>query len=110
MSAAGDFPLVYSSHPKPMAAAPEQAGGLPPLKQTVKVRREKQGRAGKTVTVLFGFQSSERQLEELGKALRRQLGTGGAVKEGTVELQGDQLNKALAWLDKAGYKGQKAGG
>ena len=78
--------------------------------QRVKVRREKQGRAGKTVTVLFGFQASDRQLQELGKALRRQLGTGGAVKEGVVELQGDQLDKALAWLAKQGYKGQKAGG
>ena len=101
---------MYSSHPKPAAAPLEQAVGLPPLKQQVKVRREKQGRAGKTVTVLFGFQASDRQLDELGKALRKQLGTGGAVKAGTVELQGDQLDKALAWLNKTGYKGQKAGG
>jgi translation initiation factor 1 len=102
--------LVWSSHPKPPAGAEPEPGGLPPLKQRVNVRREVQGRAGKTVTALWGFQSSERQLAELGTALRKALGTGGSAKDGRVELQGDKVEAALAWLAKAGYKPVKAGG
>ena len=106
--------LVYSTGPqgpqdvKVKAAA--QAGGLPPLGQRISVRREKQGRAGKTVTLLYDFQSSERQLEELSKALKKHLGTGGSFKEGAVEVQGDQVAKVLAWLSAKGYKPVKSGG
>lgn len=105
-----DYPLVYSDLPPKPRALSEDEGGLPPLGQQVKVRREKQGRKGKTVTVLFGFQCSDRQAQELGKALRRSLSTGGAVKDGVVEVQGDQLDKVLAWLKAKGYKPQQAGG
>jgi translation initiation factor 1 len=102
--------LVWSSHPAPEAPALPEAGGLPPLGQRVNVRRETQGRNGKTVTALWGFQSSERQLQELGKALRKALGTGGSAKDGRVEIQGDKVAAVLAWLDKAGFKAVKAGG
>jgi translation initiation factor 1 len=92
----------------PKAAA--QAGGLPPLGQRVAVRREKQGRAGKTVTAIYELQASERQLEELAKALKKHLGTGGSAKGGAVEVQGDQVDKVLAWLASKGYKPVKSGG
>lgn len=105
-----EFPLVYSSHPKPTKPAEPEAGGLPPKGQRINVRREVQGRAGKTVTALWGFQCSERQLDELGKALRKALGTGGSAKEGRVEVQGDKVVQVLAWLEKNGYKPVKAGG
>lgn len=90
-----------------MAGSP---GGLPPLGQQIKVRREKQGRAGKTVTTLFEFQASDRQREELAKELKRHLGTGGTVKDGVVEIQGDQLQKIINKLAKLGYKPRQAGG
>jgi translation initiation factor 1 len=102
--------LVYSSHPKPQAEPEPEPGGLPPLGQRVNVRRETQGRNGKTVTALWGFQSSDRQLQELGKALRKALGTGGSAKDGRVEIQGDKVAAVLGWLAKAGYKAVKAGG
>jgi translation initiation factor 1 len=102
--------LVWSSHPKaPLPAEPE-AGGLPPLGQRVSVRRETQGRNGKTVTALWGFQSSDRQLEELGKALRKALGSGGSAKDGRVEIQGDKVAVVMAWLTEKGYKAVKSGG
>ena len=106
--------LVYSTGPNgaqdvtPKAAP--QAAGLPPLGQRVAVRREKQGRAGKTVTAIYDFQSSERQLEELAKTLKKHLGTGGSAKGGAVEVQGDQVEKVLAWLIAKGYKAVKTGG
>jgi translation initiation factor 1 len=104
--------LVYSTHPELFMKAQSQGqpGGLPPGGQEVRLRREKQGRSGKTVTALFGFQASDRQCDELGKALRKALGTGGTAKAGRVELQGDCLDKARAALEKLGYKPRQAGG
>lgn len=102
--------LVWSSHPVAPPPAEPEAVGLPPLGQRVNVRRETQGRNGKTVTALWGFQSSDRQLQELGKALRKALGTGGSAKGGRVEIQGDKVDAVLAWLSKAGFKAVKAGG
>jgi translation initiation factor 1 len=103
--------LVWSSHPKEAPPAEPEPGGLPPAGQRVSVRRETQGRNGKTVTALWGFQSSERQLEELGRALRKALGCGGSKpKDGRVEIQGDKVAPVLAWLTARGYKAVKAGG
>jgi len=106
--------LVYSTWPNgPQDVKPKAApdpGGLPPLGQRIKVRRETAQRGGKTVTALWDFQSSERQLEELAKALKKSLGVGGSAKDGRVEVQGDKVAAVLAWLEKAGYKPVKAGG
>ena len=106
--------LVYSTGPDGAQdvtpkAGPQQ-GGLPPLGQRVAVRREKQGRAGKTVTAIYDLQASDRQLEELAKALKKHFGTGGSAKAGAVEIQGDQVEKVLAWLTAKGYKPVKTGG
>jgi translation initiation factor 1 len=109
-----DSKLVYSTGPQgPQDVKPKeepQQGGLPPLKQRIKVRRETAARGGKTVTALWDFQASERQLEELAKALKKALGVGGSAKDGRVEIQGDKVVAVLAWLEKAGYKPVKAGG
>jgi translation initiation factor 1 len=107
---AADHPLVWSSHPQPPKPPAPEAGGLPPKGQRINVRRELMGRAGKTVTALWGFQSSDKQLEELAKALKKGLGIGGSAKDGRVELQGDKVPAVLAWLEKQGYKPVKAGG
>lgn len=108
-----DAKLVYSTDPKWQAGgslAEPEATGLPPKKQVIKIRREKNGRAGKTVTTLFEFQASDRQREELAKLLRKTLGTGGTVKGNVVELQGDQMAKLMAELSALGYKPKQAGG
>lgn len=106
-----DGKIVYSTNPELFMKEEksEAPGGLPPKGQVIKIRRESNGRAGKMVTALFELQASERQLEELVKALKRSLGTGGTAKAGRVELQGDQLVKAMAWLEKQGYKPKRAG-
>ena len=67
----------------------------------VTVRLE-QRRYGKNVTVLTGFDASL-DVQALGKELKHALGTGGTVKDGAIELQGDHLREVRAWLEKKGY-------
>ena len=108
--------MVYSTKPGWDAKVPEpeaaDASALlgPPLGQQLKLRREKQGRAGKTVTTIFEFQASDKQREFLAKELRRYLGCGGTVKDGIIEMQGDQLGKIHSRLLALGYKPRQSGG
>lgn len=67
----------------------------------VAVRLEKR-RYGKNVTVISGFDPSV-DVHLLGKEMKHQFGTGGTVREGTVELQGDHAREARPWLEKKGY-------
>lgn len=68
----------------------------------VSVRIDKR-RYGKNVTVLSGFDPTV-DVSLLGKELKHQLGTGGTVRDGTIELQGDHAREARAWLEKKGYQ------
>ena len=77
-----------------------------PLKITAKLRMEKKGRGGKTVTVVDGLPRNSAFLKELSQELKRACGTGGAVSSisgGTVELQGDLRDRVRAVLEKKGY-------
>lgn len=60
-------------------------------------------RYGKSVTMLDGFDASV-DLSLLGKQLKHALGTGGTVRDGVIELQGDHRRDAREYLEKAGYK------
>jgi translation initiation factor 1 len=82
----------------------------PPAEQNIRVRLEKQGRGGKAVTVAVGFALSAADLEKLAKELKSGLACGGTAAEGTIELQGDQRERAVALLLKKGYPAKKAGG
>ena len=64
-----------------------------PTRPTAKLRVEKKGRGGKTVTVVFGLPRNEAFLKELGQQLKRACGTGGAVLEDGIELQGDMRDR-----------------
>jgi translation initiation factor 1 len=74
----------------------------------LRVRRETAGRGGKTVTTVSG--ASPADARELAKALKRLCGTGGAVKDGVVELQGDHREKVLSYLSAQGRQAKAAGG
>jgi translation initiation factor 1 len=76
----------------------------------VRVRRETAGRKGKGVTVVLGLPLTLAELTETGKKLKAACGTGGTVKDGTIEIQGDHVEKVMAWLTQAGYAPKKAGG
>lgn len=69
-----------------------------PSKVIAKLRVEKKGRSGKTVTVVDGLPKNEDFLEGLAKELKKQLGTGGAVVGATIELQGEWRERLRALL------------
>ena len=75
-----------------------------------RVRREKKGRGGKTVTTVSGLPLAGAELKDLAKELRRQCGTGGTVKDGIVEIQGDHADTVLAALEERGFRAKRAGG
>jgi translation initiation factor 1 len=74
----------------------------------VRIFREKGGRGGKTVTVVRGLPGGD--LATVATELKRLCGSGGAVKEGAVELQGDHREKVAARLEAKGYRVKLAGG
>ena len=77
---------------------------LPPPQQKLKVRLDTKKRAGKAVTLVEGFTGTDEDLQDLGKKLKNFCGTGGSAKDGEIIVQGDQRDKVLQWLQKAGYK------
>jgi translation initiation factor 1 len=67
----------------------KKADDAVPARVVAKLRLEKAGRGGKTVTVVFGLPRNALYLKELCQDLKRECGTGGAVVDETVQLQGD---------------------
>ena len=76
----------------------------------VRVSRETKGRGGKAVTVVRGVALTQDQLADLGKQLRTACGSGGTVKDGVIEVQGDHADRVVEWLTARGHNGKRAGG
>ena len=76
----------------------------------VRVSRETKGRGGKTVTIVRGLVLGENALVGLGKQLKAACGSGGTVKEGVIEVQGDHCDKVIALLKAQGHVVKRAGG
>ena len=74
-----------------------------PNRVVAKLRMEKKGRGGKTVTVVYDLPQNAAFLKELAHELKRACGTGGAVSENTVELQGDLRDRVREHLLKKGW-------
>lgn len=83
---------------------------VPAAEQTASIRREKKGRGGKTVTVIMELQLTADERKALTKRLKKACGSGGAVKNGNIEIQGDVREKVAAELQKLGYKTKFSGG
>lgn len=83
---------------------------LPPEQQEAHVRRETKGRGGKTVTVVRNLRLSPDDLKALGKHLRQVCGSGGTVKDGEIEIQGDHRERVKAALEELGYRVKLTGG
>lgn len=75
--------------------------------QKLHVRIEKNGRGGKTVTIVSGFVGSEDDLKELGKVLKSKCGVGGSAKDGEVLVQGDFKQRVIEILRAMGYSQTK---
>jgi len=96
---------------KSKASPPSAAAGIKnPAKQGVRISRESKGRGGKTVCVISGLNLAPDALKELFKRLKAKLGTGGAIKDACIEIQGDHRDKLLALLEAEGIKAKAAGG
>ena len=87
------------------AARPQPAGD-----GVVRVSRETKGRAGKGVTLVKGLPLAPAELVALGKQLKAACGSGGTVKDGVIEVQGDHVERVMAALVAQRYVVKRAGG
>ncbi|RFP20290.1 translation initiation factor Sui1 [Duganella sp. BJB488] len=76
----------------------------------VRVSRESKGRGGKTVTLVKGLALDAIALTLLGKQLRSACGSGGTVKDGVIEIQGDHCDLVMEALKKQGHQPKRTGG
>lgn len=76
----------------------------------VRIQKETKGRKGKGVTLITGLPLSGDELKKLAKYLKQKCGTGGTIKNGIIEIQGDHRDLLLEELQKKGWKVKKAGG
>lgn len=113
--------LVYSTESgrmcpdcrQPVSACACKANALAALPVgdgVVRVSRETKGRGGKAVSVVKGVLLDAAGLAVLGKELKAACGTGGTVKDGVIEIQGDHMDRLMAVLQAKGHKVKRAGG
>ncbi len=98
----GDLRKKVNSHGK--------VSSLPPQQQTVYLHRDSKGRRGSSVTLIKNLSLSPADLKDLAKHLKQACGSGGTVKEGVIEIQGEHREKIAEELKKMGYKVKIAGG
>lgn len=77
---------------------------------TVRIQRETKGRKGKGVTLVSGLPLTANELKKLAKELKQKCSTGGAVKDGIIEIQGDQRDIVKKLLEIKGYQVKLSGG
>lgn len=95
---------------KPVASVPPQVSKKK-SRGRLDVKREKAGRGGKTVTVVYGMQNIEmREREQLLKKMKSSCGVGGTIKGGNLEVQGDNRDAVKRILEEAGFQVVFAGG
>ncbi|MBC7609660.1 MAG: translation initiation factor Sui1 [Polaromonas sp.] len=88
----------------------KQMKAVPKTDGVVRVSRETKGRGGKSVTLVKGLPLDALTLAVLGKQLKAACGSGGTVKDGVIEVQGDHSDTLVAALQKQGYAAKRAGG
>lgn len=76
----------------------------------VRISRATKGRKGKGVTVITGVPEDAGQLKQIARSLKQKCGSGGTVKAGTIEIQGDHRDLLLAELKAMGYTVRRSGG
>ncbi len=104
----GNSRLVYSSASGRVPEGAARPGGDAPRGDgVVRVGRTSSGRRGKTVTLVTGLPAAD--VAGVAKELKRLCGSGGAVKDGVVEIQGDQRGRIIAHLE-GRYRVKATGG
>ena len=89
---------------------PPKLASLPPKEQTVYLHRDSKGRGGSRVSLVMNVLLSDGDLKQLAKKLKQICGSGGTVKDGVIEIQGEQRQRIAEALQKMGYKVKIAGG
>ncbi|ACB77461.1 translation initiation factor SUI1 [Opitutus terrae PB90-1] len=105
--------VAGAAGPGPGSASPAATKSAEPAKNRgrVDIKRETGGRGGKTVTVVSGFVGiGLPEKEQLAKKMRAACGCGGTVKDGQIEIQGDQRETVARILSEAGFRPVFAGG
>jgi translation initiation factor 1 len=108
-----DRPTIWSSGQGDLRKEkkkPIAVDSLPPQHQIVYLHRESKGRGGKTVTLVKKLVLSAKDLKALAKKLKRLCGSGGTVKNGVIEIQGEHRDKISDVLGEMGYKVKISGG
>jgi len=111
-------PLLYSTdgshlracadcgrHPCVCPAPP----AIVPARTLLRLRLDTKGRRGKAVTVVDGLPSHPARGADLLRQLKTHCGTGGTLKDGALQLQGDQRDKAQAFLERLGFTVRRSG-
>ena len=88
----------------------KNAKSLPANQQTIYLHRDSKGRGGKSVTLVKKLVLSADDLKELATKLKQLCGSGGTVKDGMIEIQGEHREKIAEALMQMGYKVKIAGG
>jgi translation initiation factor 1 len=110
--------LVYSTDAgrmcpacrQPIAACVCHQQAAPAGDGIVRVSRETKGRAGKSVTLVKGLALDAAALAQTAKQLRAACGSGGTVKDGVIEIQGDHVERVIGRLKQDGWTVRRAGG
>jgi translation initiation factor 1 len=112
--------LVYSTEsgrmcpacrrPVAQCSCRDAARAAPPTDGIVRVLRETKGRGGKAVTVVRGVAGDPAALQLMGQQLKAACGSGGTVKDGSIEIQGDHVEKVMDLLRQRGLQVRRAGG
>ena len=110
--------LVYSTESgrmcpqcrRPLSECTCKASAAPKGDGVVRVSRQTKGRGGKRVTLVKGLALDAAALAALGKQLRTACGSGGTVKDGVIEVQGDHCELVMELLGKQGHQPKRAGG
>ncbi len=95
---------------KPVAQCLCKKAQTPKGDGNVRVGRETKGRKGAGVTVISGLPLAGEELKSLAKELKSRCGSGGTIKDGVIEIQGDHRDLLLEELSKRGFKPKRAGG
>jgi translation initiation factor 1 len=114
-----DRPIVYSSEHgrmcpkcgKPTAKCTCTSNrSATPGDGIVRISRETKGRRGKSVTLVTGVPLDGPDLQDLARQLKQRCGTGGTLKDGVIEIQGDHRDTLVESLTALGYKVKRSGG
>ena len=105
-----DSRLVYSTAAGRIQTDQTKQAAFAPADGFVRVRRERKGRGGKTVTAVSGVAMGDKELKALASELKRKCGSGGSMSDGVIEIQGDHVDCVMEELAGKGHKLKRSGG